>query len=113
RAGLAAGRPLSIATGRTIMAGLNCGTPSPLAWPYLQGGLDACVTVTDPASARAVADLGRLGVSSGPCGAACLAAARATLTAAIPGDGRADHRRRLLGVDADATVVLLSTEGAS
>ncbi|MFJ2651992.1 pyridoxal-phosphate dependent enzyme [Streptomyces sp. NPDC087420] len=110
RSSLAAGRPLSVGTGRTIMAGLNCGTPSPLAWPYLRGGLDACVTVADPASARAVAELDRLGVSSGPCGAACLAAARATLAAA-PGDDGAD-RRRLLGVDAGSTVVLLSTEGA-
>ncbi len=27
----------------SIMAGLNCGTPSPVAWPYLRGGLNAVV----------------------------------------------------------------------
>ncbi|QIQ00975.1 diaminopropionate ammonia-lyase [Streptomyces liangshanensis] len=111
RAGLAAGRPLALATGRTIMAGLNCGTPSPLAWPYLRGGLDACVTVTDPAAARAVADLARLGLSSGPCGAATLAAARTTLAVTPDGYG-APTRRRLLGVDAMSTVILLSTEAS-
>jgi diaminopropionate ammonia-lyase len=50
-----------------------------------------------------VADLGRLGVSSGPSGAATLAGTRAALT--DPG------RRAALGLDDDAVVVLLSTEG--
>ena len=43
------------------MAGLNCGTPSLLAWPYLRDGLDAAVAVTDAdsiAAARALAAWG-------------------------------------------------------
>jgi diaminopropionate ammonia-lyase len=105
-ASLEAGRPRSISTGATNMAGLNCGTPSSLAWPFLRDGLDAAVAVPDDAAARAVADLGDLGVSSGASGAAALAGARAALTG--PGS---DTRRAVLGVGADSVVVLLSTEG--
>jgi diaminopropionate ammonia-lyase len=105
---LTLGAPVSVPTGRTIMAGLNCGTPSSLAWPHLRDGLDAAVAVTDADSARAAADLAALGVSSGPCGAAPLAGLRAALT----GTG-AGERRTALGLDATSVVVLLSTEGAA
>jgi len=105
-ASLRAGEPVTVATGDTVMAGLNCGTPSSAAWPYLLGGLDAATTVTDAAAGRAVADLAALGVSSGPSGAAALAGARAALTGAGAGT-----RREALGVGAGSVVVLLSTEG--
>ncbi|MFI8874061.1 diaminopropionate ammonia-lyase [Streptomyces sp. NPDC055243] len=104
---LARGELTGVVTGDTAMAGLNCGTPSSLAWPYLRDGLDAAVTVTDADSARAVRALAALGVSSGPCGAASLAGVRAALT----GDG-ADGRRAALGLGTASTLVLLSTEGA-
>lgn len=104
-ASLRAGGPRTVRTGDTVMAGLNCGTPSSLAWPVLRAGLDAAVAVSDADAARAVADLADRGVSSGPSGAATLAAARAAL-----GDGT---RRADLGVERDSTVVLLSTEGRS
>ncbi|MFJ6986818.1 MULTISPECIES: diaminopropionate ammonia-lyase [unclassified Streptomyces] len=106
--GLAAGAPVTVPTGRTTMAGLNCGTPSTLAWPFLRDGLDAAVAVSDASAARAARDLAALGVAAGPCGAAPLAGVRAALT----GDG-ADGRRTVLGLGPDATVVLLSTEGAT
>ncbi|MFB9428451.1 pyridoxal-phosphate dependent enzyme [Streptoalloteichus tenebrarius] len=96
-------RPVTVTTGVTTMAGLNCGTPSSLAWPFLRDGLDAAVAVSDEDSARAARDLARLGVSSGPCGAASLAGLRAVL--ADP------DSRSALGVGPTATVVLLSTEG--
>ncbi|WP_262698330.1 MULTISPECIES: diaminopropionate ammonia-lyase [Streptomyces] len=102
------GEPVSVTTGETIMAGLNCGTPSSIAWPCLRDGLDAAIAVPDAASARAVRDLARLGISSGPCGAASLAGPRAALT----GDG-ADERRAALGLGPASTVVLLSTEGSA
>ncbi|MFD8970274.1 pyridoxal-phosphate dependent enzyme [Streptomyces sp. NPDC059568] len=107
-ASLVQGRPVSVATGTTSMAGLNCGTPSTLAWSLLRAGLDAAVAVTDDDSADAVRDLAALGVSSGPCGAASLAGVRAALT----GDG-GTGRRDALGIGPDATVVLLSTEGTA
>ncbi|MFI9025535.1 diaminopropionate ammonia-lyase [Streptomyces sp. NPDC053560] len=105
---LVLGEPVSVTTGETIMAGLNCGTPSSIAWPCLHGGLDAAVAVPDADSARAAADLAALGVSSGPCGAAALAGLRAALTGAD-----ADARRTALGLDPHSVVVLLSTEGTA
>src|SRR5699024_2884232 len=45
---LAEGRPVSVATGQTIMSGLNCGSPSSLAWPVISNGLDAPVAVSEP-----------------------------------------------------------------
>ncbi|MEV4873449.1 diaminopropionate ammonia-lyase [Streptomyces syringium] len=103
---LTAGDLRTVPTGTTIMAGLNCGTPSSLAWPYLLRGVDAAIAVDDAATARAALDLGGLGVPAGPCGAASLAGLRAALT----GDG-AGARRAALAADRDSTVVLLSTEG--
>ncbi|QKW50666.1 pyridoxal-phosphate dependent enzyme [Streptomyces buecherae] len=100
------GARVGVATGDTAMAGLNCGTPSSLAWPALRAGLDAAVAVSEARAARAVRDLAALGVPSGPCGAASLAGVRAALT----GDGAAD-RRAALGLGPTATLVLLSTEG--
>ncbi|GKQ35284.1 diaminopropionate ammonia-lyase [Streptomyces sp. A012304] len=105
---LTLGEPVSVTTGETTMAGLNCGTPSSIAWPHLRGGLDAAVAVTDADSARAAADLAAAGVSSGPCGAAALAGPRAALT----GVG-AEERRTALGLGPTSVVVLLSTEGTA
>jgi diaminopropionate ammonia-lyase len=102
-ASLTAARATTVATAATVMAGLNCGTVSRSAWPVLRAGCDAAVAVNDKDALRAVADLGRVGVCSGPSGAAALAGARAALTE--PG------RRSALGLDDDAVVVLLSTEG--
>jgi diaminopropionate ammonia-lyase len=102
---LLAGRATSVQTSPTIMTGLNCGTPSALAWPVLRNGLDAAVTVTDAEAERAVVDLARAGVDAGPSGAAALAGVRAALT----GLG-AEQRRRALRVPPNATVVLLATE---
>jgi diaminopropionate ammonia-lyase len=99
-------QPVSLETGETAMAGLNCGTPSHLAWPYLRDGLDAAVAVGDDDAATAARDLAALGVPAGPCGAASLAGVRAALTGPD-----AEERRAALRLGADATVVLLSTEG--
>jgi diaminopropionate ammonia-lyase len=97
----------SVSTGDTVMAGLNCGTPSSLAWPVLAGGLDAAIAVSDQLATQAGADLAGLGVRSGPSGAASLAGVRAALTG--PG---AEARRAGLGVTGASVVLLLSTEGA-
>jgi diaminopropionate ammonia-lyase len=102
---LRAGDLVSVPTAATNMAGLNCGTPSSLAWPILRHGLDAAVTVSDGEAAQAVSDLLGSGVSSGPSGAATLAGARAALI----GSG-APQRRAELGVTSGSVIVLLSTE---
>jgi diaminopropionate ammonia-lyase len=100
---LRSGRMVSVPTADTVMTGLNCGTVSAIAWPILRAGLDASVTVTDRAALEAVEELMRLGIDSGPCGAATLAGARAVLTN--------PSRRSALGIRDDAVVALLSTEG--
>lgn len=100
---LRAGRIVPVATGDTIMTGLNCGTVSDIAWPALREGLDASVTVTDAGALDAVRDLAAQGVDAGPCGAATLAGARNVMS--VP------ERRAALGLPDDAVVVLLSTEG--
>jgi diaminopropionate ammonia-lyase len=110
-ASLVAGVPVTVPTGTTVMAGLNCGTVSTLAWPYIVPGLDACVTVTDAQAADAARDLAALGVPAGPCGAAPLAAVRTVN--AVPGDPATDRARSLLGLSPTAAVVLLVTEGAA
>jgi diaminopropionate ammonia-lyase len=105
-ASLTAGHRLTVETGHTAMAGLNCGTPSSLAWPVLREGMDAAVVVDDVAAGRAGADLAAAGVPSGPSGAASLAGVRAAL-AGPP----AAERRQALDVGGDTVVVLLNTEG--
>ena len=107
-ASLRAGTPVPVATAETIMAGLNCGTVSAIAWPYLSAGLDAAVAVSDAAAARAVADLAAAGICAGPSGAASLAGARAVLT----GPGSAS-RRGTLALRPGPVVVLLSTEAGA
>jgi diaminopropionate ammonia-lyase len=107
-ASLRAGAPTSVGTGRTVMAGLNCGTVSSLAWPYLAGGLDSAVAVTDPDAVAAARDLAALGIPAGPCGAASLAGARAALHAGADGSPRVALR-----IGARSVVVLLSTEGVA
>lgn len=105
---LEAGRPVSVETGTTVMAGLNCGTPSSLAWPYVLHGLDGAVAVSERADVQAAHDLAALGVAAGPCGAAGLAAARLALS----GEG-AEARRSHLGIGPGSVVVLVVTEGSA
>ena len=107
-ASLRAGTPVTVPTANTIMTGLYCGTVSSLAWPYLAGGLDAAIAVTDDEARRAAADLGAAGISSGPSGAASLAGVRAALT----GKASAD-RRAFLAVDPASVIVLLNTEAGT
>jgi diaminopropionate ammonia-lyase len=104
-ASLQAAAPVSVPTAATIMAGLNCGTVSAAAWPYLRAGLDAAVAVSDAAARQAVADLTAAGICAGPSGAASLAGARAALT----GPGSAS-RRGILAAGPDSAVILLNTE---
>ena len=107
-ASLVRGELGTVATGETIMSGLNCGTPSKLAWPYLRDGLDAAVAVANSEAAVAARDLAGYGIPAGPCGGAALAGVRAALT----GEG-AQSRRAALALDSGGTVVLLSTEGSA
>lgn len=83
------------------MAGMNCGTVSPIAWPTLQAGVDASVTVSEMEAHEAVVELGQSGIEAGPCGAATLAGLRKL----------ASEWRDVTGLHERSVVVLLCTEG--
>jgi diaminopropionate ammonia-lyase len=69
-----AGHPVAVpGPHRSIMAGLNCGNVSIVAWPVIERGVDAFVTVTDAAAEAAMRALASVGVIAGETGAASLA----------------------------------------
>jgi diaminopropionate ammonia-lyase len=94
------GRPVTVRTGKTTMAGLNAGTLSSTAWPLLNAGLDAAVAVTEDETPKAGCQLAEAGVQVGSCAAATLAGLTAAGTAA-------------LGLTRSSTVVLIATEAAT
>ncbi|KAI9866641.1 MAG: hypothetical protein M1813_001193 [Trichoglossum hirsutum] len=102
KSSLTTGTPTPIPTTTTIMAGLNCGTVSPLAWPVLQNAVDASVSVSDTDADHAVERLRSLGVDAGPCGAAAYAALQLVVQ---------QHRKAIGSLDSNSTVVLFCTEG--
>ena len=81
----------------SAMAGLNCGRPSPVAWPLLSRGVEAFIAVTDARADEAVALLAADGITAGESGAAGLAGLLAFHTD--------------LALAADATVLVVNTEG--
>ncbi len=87
------------------MAGLNCGTPSLLAWPTLRAGLTGSLVIDDALAETAMVLLAEDGVAAGETGAAAAAALLAL----------ADEPevRGRLGLDHESRVVLLCTEGAT
>lgn len=92
---------LSIATGPTIMAGLECGTLSSIAWPLLQPGVDISTTISDWECHQAIEYLAKHGIGAGPCGGAALAGLRRLATDSSS-----------LGVlNKDTVVVCICTEG--
>lgn len=92
----------------SIMAGLNCGNTSPLAWPYLRGGLSASVAISDAQAEAAIRLLAQDGVVSGESGAA----GAGGLLVLCSGEGAGAIRARL-GLAPDSSVLVISTEGAT
>ncbi|AZI42614.1 diaminopropionate ammonia-lyase [Deinococcus psychrotolerans] len=92
---------------RSIMAGLNCGNTSPLAWPLLQGGLSASVAVPDARAEDAMRLLAASGVVSGESGAAGLAGFLELLS------GRHPAAAAALSLTQDSSLLIISTEGAT
>ena len=86
---------------RSMMVGLNCGTPSLVAWPLMRAGLDWCVTVEDERAAEAMRWLAAEGIVSGETGAAAAAGLGAFIESGLAGLGPG------------STVLVLSTEGAT
>ena len=95
------GQITTIDTEETSMCGMNCGTVSYTAWPYLRGGIDASITVTDEEAKNAQSLLHTYDINVGPCGTAALAALTKTH----------EHHRDKLHLSKDSTILLLATEG--
>ena len=104
-----AGEPVMLEVGphSSIMAGLNCGTPSTSAWPLLKAGFDGFVSVGDDRAREAMRLLAVQGIESGESGAAGLAGLIELMQPAW-----ADHRAAL-GVTKGARALVISTEGAT
>jgi len=103
-ASVLAGEPVTIpGPQRSVMVGLNCGTPSKVAWPAVSQGIDTFVTVDDRWATDAVADLAAAGVEAGETGAASLAGLAALAANGGPA-GIIGPKRRVL---------CLVTEGAT
>ncbi len=94
----------------SVMAGLACGEISPLAWRFLETGVDAFMTVTDDDAVAAMRLLasgreGDMPVVAGESGAAGLAGLMAL---------RSDEKASAaVGLDAGSFVLLINTEGAT
>ncbi|MEI7771920.1 MAG: diaminopropionate ammonia-lyase [Chloroflexales bacterium] len=90
---------------RSIMAGLNCGLPSPVAWPILHTGLDAALAVPDDLARAAMRALAAEGVSAGETGAAGVAG-----LIALCEDSEARAR---LGIGPHTHALAIITEGVT
>ncbi|MFO1326001.1 MAG: diaminopropionate ammonia-lyase [Rubrivivax sp.] len=106
-----AGRPAR-ATGSvdSVMAGLACGEPSPLAWRFLQPSIDAFMTVSDAQAEQAMRVLaegahGDMPLVAGESAVAGLAALQVLA-------GSAEHRQAA-GLGPESRVLIVSTEGAT
>lgn len=94
----------------SVMAGLACGEASPLAWKMLQPCIDAFQTIRDSEAVDAMrllasGDGGDVPIVAGESGAAGFAGLVSLLK---------DRRHaELLGLDADARILLINTEGAT
>lgn len=92
----------------TIMAGLACGEPCPLAWEILNRCASAFVTMHDEVAASGMRALAKEGIVSGESGASGFGFAREMLT---------NHDlfplREALGIDEHSVILCFSTEGAT
>ena len=95
----------------TIMAGLACGEPSPIAWEVIRDHADFFLSIPDEMSAQGMRLLGNPPGSdprmiSGESGASCFGAVTEILRNPALSSVRAE-----LGLDADSVLLFFSTEG--
>jgi diaminopropionate ammonia-lyase len=106
---IAAGKPTA-ARGdqRSLMAGLNCGLPSLLAWPVIRDGMDLFLAVEDRWAEEAMRACWREGITAGESGAAALAGLLALMRAPELAEARA-----AAGYGPDTRVLVVNTEAAT
>jgi diaminopropionate ammonia-lyase len=101
-----AGRLTTISGGQdSIMAGLNCGTPSAVAWPDVSSGIDRFIAIDDERAREGMRLLADGGVVAGETGAAGVGGLLELL------DDRAAAVE--LGLGPETRVLVLCTEGAT
>ena len=92
----------------SIMAGLNCGRPSLVAWPTLRRSIDLLVCVDDEPVREAMRLGADSGIVSGETGASGLGGLLALLRAE-----EGEEARLGLGVSGETRVLVFNTEGAT
>lgn len=95
----------------SIMAGLNCGIPSPLAWPIIKDGVDFFMTVSDDYAEKAMRQYyypvqNDPKIISGESGASGLAGLLACIN-----EEKFGEARKKLGITSDSRILLINTEG--
>ncbi len=103
-----AGEPTTVAGDLdTVMAGMACGEPSVIAWPFLESGASAFMTISDDAALAAM----RL-LASGASGATIVGGESgvAGLAGLIAAAGQPEWRRAL-GLNDASRVLLFGSEG--
>jgi diaminopropionate ammonia-lyase len=104
---------------RSVMAGLNCGRPSTVAWPLVSAGLGTLVALDDEWARQAVRELAAAGIEAGETGAASLAglmALQAQGAAVPPGSPAIPPGSPAIppgspAIPPGSTVLVLCTEG--
>ena len=111
---VAAGRIVSVPGPHdSIMAGLNCGRPSLVAWPTVSRGIDVLVAVDDEPAREAMRLTAASGIVSGETGAAGLGGLLELLRRGGESPDQEEKARRALGVGAESRVLLFNCEGAT
>jgi diaminopropionate ammonia-lyase len=106
---VAAGRLVSVPGPHdSIMAGLNCGRPSLVAWPTLSGAIDVLVAVDDEPTRGAMRLAARSGIVAGESGAAGLGG---LLQLSRSEEGV--EARQVLGLNESTRVLVFNSEGAT
>jgi diaminopropionate ammonia-lyase len=111
---VAAGRIVSVPGPHySIMAGLNCGRPSLVAWPTVSRGIDVLVAVDDGPVREAMRLTAASGIVSGETGAAGLGGLFELLRRGGESPDQEENARRALGVGGESRVLLFNCEGAT
>jgi len=90
----------------SIMAGLNCGIPSPVTWPIIRDGMDFFLAIPDHYALEAMRLYAKEGIISGESGASGLAGLLALMTSP-----KLQEAIKKLGLGANSRVLLINTEG--
>ncbi len=97
----------------TIMGGLRCGEPSPLAWPAVQGGFDAYVAIDDGWVREAMRLLARPPAEDRPVAVGASGAAGVGALLAMMQEPALVPLREALGLGRRTRALALLTEGVT